>query len=143
MDASASAERARASEEPTETTGIFGTVTKKRVFFCDSGSWLRGSCWEELELAQIKAVRLELQRHKFGGFLLALCGVASIAAIHPMIIGQGVGVVLIALAAFLVWGLPVVHIDAAGQNYSAKGWPWRQNEASAFVGAIARQLMDK
>jgi hypothetical protein len=141
MDASASAARARALEEPTETTGIFGTVTNKRVFFWHSGNWLRASCWEELDLLQITAVRLEVHRHKFGGFLLAVCGIASIAAIHPMIIGQGAGVVLIALAALLVWGLPVVHIGAAGQDYSAKSWPWRQNEASLFVATISQQLM--
>jgi hypothetical protein len=143
MDASASAAGKRASEEPTETTGTFGTVTRKRVFFWRSGSWFGGSCWEEMALVQITSVRAEVHRHIFGGILLALCGTASVASIRPVFIGLSVGVVLIALALLLVWGLPVVHIDIAGRGCYGRGWPWRRKEAFAFAAAIKQQLVDQ
>jgi hypothetical protein len=141
MDASASA--ARALEEPTEATGIFGTVTNKRVFFWRSRSWFGGQCWEELTLAQITSVAVEVHRHRIGGILLGLCGAATLAVIHPVIVVQGVGWLLIGVGALLVWGSPVVHIEIAGQRHVARGSPWRRKEARAFVAAIRQQLVDR
>ena len=138
MDASASAAGAR--EEPTEATGVFGTVTNKRVFFWRSKGWFGGRCWEEMALGQITSVRVAIHRHIFGGILLGLCGVASVAAMHRMTIVDCIGALPIGLAVLLVWGLPVVHIDIAGQGHYARGWPWRQKEAVAFVAAIRQQL---
>jgi hypothetical protein len=141
MDASASAAGAR--EEPTEATGIFGTVTNKRVFFWRSRAWFGGRCWEEMALGQITSVRVEIYRHIFGGILLALCGLTAIAALHRMTIVEGVGAVPITLAVLLMWGLPVVHIDIAGQGHFARSWPWRRKEAFAFVAAIRQQLSER
>jgi hypothetical protein len=133
-----------ATQEQTMVTGIFGTVTNKRVIYMRSRGWLSGGSREDIALAHVTSVRLDTKRHILGAILFFLIGLGMLAVptnTSPTQIG---GAILLALAVLFVWGSPAVHVNTAGQDKnSAQSWPWHRKQASAFVEAIRQQIVQR
>ena len=60
--------------------------------------------------------------------------------------GNGVlamtGAAAIAFAVLLLWGSPVVIVNAAARGLNReKGWPWQKPEAEAFVETLREGLI--
>lgn len=128
--------------EQTIASGVFGTVTDKRVIYQRAKGWFSGGSREDIPLKHITSVRLETTRYGLGGILLALVGLSCLAG--PSAGGNVVGVVLILLAILLLWGSPTVVVNTAGQDKNAsRGWPWERNVATAFVEAVRNQLVSQ
>jgi hypothetical protein len=128
--------------EQTFASGVFGTVTDKRVIYQRAKGWFSGGSREDIPLKHVTSVRLETTRHGLGGMLLFLVGLSCLAA--PSASADVLGVVLIALAILLLWGSPTVVVNTAGQDKNAsRGWPWERNVATAFVEAVRKQLVSQ
>ena len=122
--------------EQTFASGLFGTVTNKRVIYQRSKGWFSGGSREDIPLKHVTSVRLDTTRNVLGGVLLLLVGLSSITF--------GIGFVLIALAILLLWGSPTVVLNTAGQDKNAaRGWPWQRSAAREFVEAVRTQLVNQ
>ena len=120
--------------EDTLASGVFGTVTDKRVIYQRAKGWFSGGSREDIPLRHITSVRLDTTRNILGGLLLLLIGLPFLAI--------GVGFILMALGVILLWGSPTVVVNTAGRDLNAsKGWPWHRSDATHFVDAIRDRLV--
>ena len=106
------------SEEAEQTfaSGVFGTVTNKRVIYQRAKGWFSGGSHEDFPLKHVTSVRLETTRHILGGVLFALIGLGCLGAPGG---GKLIGAALTALAVLLLWGSPAVVVNTAGQDKNA------------------------
>ena len=131
-----------ADVEQTLVTGVFGTVTTKRVIYQRSKGWLSGGSREDIPLKHVTSVRLDVSRHVLGDMLLLLIGFPILFT--PDVGRQLVGAIFLLLAGLLLWGSPTVVVNTAGQDKSAsKGWPWDRPVAAQFVEAVRNQLVNQ
>lgn len=131
------------TQEQTLVTTIFGTVTNKRVIYNRARGWFSGGSREDIPLAHVTSVRIDITRHLLGGILLVLIGLSMALAGGGAGV-QAVGAVLVAVAVLVLWGSPTVHVNTAGQDKSrASGFPWQRDQASSFVEAIRQQLVQR
>jgi hypothetical protein len=120
--------------EQTLVTGMFGTVTNKRVIYNRAKTWFNGGSREDIPLKHVTSVRLETKRHFLGGFFLLLISIPLLAV--------GIGILSLALAVLLMWGSPMIVLNTAGQDKNAsQGWPWQRSAALLFVEAVRHQLV--
>lgn len=141
MNVQASVAGTPASEQQL-VTGIFGTVTSKRVIYNRSRGWFSGGSREDIALAHVTSVRIDTKRHVLWGILLALVGLTLLGGQT----GNGIfaGLVCLALAALFVWGSPTVYVNTAGQDRNrASSWPWHRQQATDFVEAIRQQIAQR
>jgi len=130
------------SEDAAEVIHIenaFGTVTDRRIVYFRSKGWLSGGSKEVIALQRVTSVRLEISRPLLLGVPLLLLGVT-------LLIGNGVlaitGGAAIAFALLLLWGSPMVVVNAAARGLNKeKGWPWQKSEAEAFVETLREGLL--
>ena len=127
--------------ERTVVENSFGTVTSKRVIYFRAKSWFRGGSREDIPLQHVTSVRLDTSRSVMLGILLLLVGLALLA-------GDGgvkvIGLIVLGLAALLLWGSPAVVVNTSGQDKTAaRGFPWQRGEANTFVEALRQQLFHK
>jgi hypothetical protein len=128
--------------EQTLVTGIFGTVTNKRVIYNRSRGWLSGGSREDIALAHVTSVRIDTTRHLLWGILLLLVGLSLVGAETTN--GLLTGTICSALAVLLLWGSPTVHVNTAGQDRNrASSWPWHRQQAAEFVEAIRQQIAQR
>ena len=127
--------------EQTLMSGVFGTVTNKRVIYQRSKGWFSGGSREDIPLKHVTSVRLDITRHLLGGVLLVLIGLGCLGGPGDTKI---LGGVLTALGVLLLWGSPAVVVNTAGQDKNAaRGWPWERTAATNFVDAIRKQLVSQ
>jgi hypothetical protein len=120
----------------------FGTVTDRQVTYFYKKGWFSGGSREDLPIRHITSVRLETARHPFWAVFLILIGLVCLFAIKGAAIL--VGLVLVALAALLLWGSPKVVVNTAGGDLRpATGFPWTRPEAERFVNALRSELFKK
>ena len=126
--------------EQTFVSGIFGTVTNKRVIYQRARGWFGGGSREDIPLKHVTSVRLETTRHVLAGILLALIGLPC--AFTPQASISLTGGLLTCLAILLFWGSPKVVVNTAGHDRNeSRGWPWERAAAAQFVDAIRDQLV--
>jgi hypothetical protein len=119
----------------------YGTVSNIRVTFYARKWLLGGKSVEDLPMRHITAVRLETVRHWIWGTLLGLIGLALLASKSGGIV---VGIILVALAALLIWGWPKVVVNTAGGDLRPSvGMPWTRGQADEFVTALRRELVNR
>lgn len=127
--------------EQTIASGVFGTVTTKRVIYQRAKGWFSGGSREDIPLKHVTSVRLDITRHILGGLLLLLLGLSLLVAPGA---GKIIGVIFTALAVLLLWGSPSVVVNTAGNDKNAsRGWPWDREVATAFVEAVRGQLVSQ
>lgn len=132
------------SSEQTLASTIFGTVTNKRVIYNRARGWFSGGSREDIPLAHVTSVRIDIKRHVLLGVLLGLIGVLLVLAPRDSVDMELTGVVLTVLAVLCFWGSPSVCVNTAGQDKShAAGPPWQRAQANAFVEAIRQQLVQR
>jgi hypothetical protein len=128
--------------EQTLASGVFGTVTDKRVIYQRAKGWFSGGSREDIPLKHVTSVRLDTTRHILGGILLALIGLPSLFS--PSVNANVTGGILLCLAVLLLWGSPTVVVNTAGQDKNtSRGWPWERTAATAFVEAVRAQLVQQ
>jgi hypothetical protein len=128
--------------EQTLVTGIFGTVTNKRVIYNRSRGWFSGGSREDIALAHVTSVRIDTTRHLLWGILLLLIGLSLLGA--QTINGNLAGIGCAAMAVLLLWGSPTVYVNTAGQDRNrASSWPWHRQQAAEFVEAIRQQIAQR
>jgi len=141
MNSQASMAGAPISEQ-TLVTGIFGTVTSKRVIYNRSRGWFSGGSREDIALAHVTSVRIDTTRHLLWGILLLLVGLSLFGAQTTN--GVLAGIACVVLAVLLLWGSPTVYVNTAGQDRNrASSWPWHRQQAAEFVEAIRRQIVQR
>lgn len=130
---------AEMQNEQTHVSNAFGTVTDKRVVYFRAKGWFSGGSREDVPLKHVTSVRVDIKRHSVVGIVVGFIGLAMLASGEAgVVVG---GIVLIAIAALLLWGSPSVVVNTAGQDLSAaRGFPWQRTEANAFVDALRKQL---
>ena len=117
----------------------FGTVTDRRIIYFRSKGWFSGGSKEVISLQRVTSVRLEISRPLLLGVPLLLLGLILLR-------GNGVlamtGAAAIAFAVLLLWGSPLVVVNAAARGLNKeKGWPWQKPEAEAFVETLREGLI--
>jgi hypothetical protein len=119
----------------------YGVVTNIRVTL-NARKWLLGGkSVEDLPMRHITAVRLEAVRHWIWGALFGLIGLALLPARSG---GFVLGIVLVALAALLIWGWPKVVVNTAGGDLRPSvGMPWTRGKADEFVAAVRSELVHR
>lgn len=116
----------------------FGTVTDRQVTYYYKKGWFSGGNREDLPLRHITSVRMETARHTALGILCLLVGIGLLMAPGATKI---VGILVLGLAALLLWGSPQVVLNTAGGDLRpATGLPWTRGEAETFVNAVRAQL---
>ena len=141
MNSQASMAGAPISEQ-TLVTGIFGTVTSKRVIYNRSRGWFSGGSREDIALAHVTSVRIDTTRHLLWGILLLLVGLSLFGAQTTN--GVLAGIACVVLAVLLLWGSPTVYVNTAGQDRNrASSWQWHRQQAAEFVEAIRRQIVQR
>jgi hypothetical protein len=132
------------TQEQTLVTTIFGTVTNKRVIYNRARGWFSGGSREDIPLAHVTSVRIDIKRHLLWGILLVIIGLPMALAPGGGAGAQVVGAVLVAIAVLVLWGSPTVHVNTAGQDKNrASGFPWQREQATSFVEAIRQQLVQR
>ena len=127
--------------EQTFASGVFGTVTNKRVIYQRAKNWFSGGSREDIPLKHVTSVRLDISRYLLGGILFALIGLSCLAAPSGAKLFGGA---LTVLAVLLLWGSPAVVVNTAGQDRNAaRGWPWERGVATDFVEAVRKQLVNQ
>ena len=127
--------------EETVVSGVFGTVTNKRVIYQRAKGWFSGGSREDIPLKHVTSVRLETSRSVLLGILVLLLGLSGLAAPGGV---KVVGLALTALAVLLLWGSPAVVVNTSGNDKnSSRGWPWERGVATAFVEAVRNQLVSQ
>lgn len=115
----------------------FGVVTNRRVVY--SRGWLGEGTREDIPLQHITSVQLVITRQVFWGILFLMFGfIMAVAGIAIL------AILLLVLGVLLLWGSPTVIVNTAGNDRrEARGLPWEQSSARAFVGALRQQLFDQ
>jgi hypothetical protein len=128
-----------ATAEVMQIENAFGTVTDRRLIYFRSKAWFSGGSKEVILLQRVTSVRLEISRPVLLVVPLLLLGLLFLRGDGvPAIIGGAT----IALAALLLWGSPVVVINAGARGLNKeKGWPWQKPEAEAFVETLRDGLI--
>jgi hypothetical protein len=127
--------------EQTLVSGVFGTVTNRRVIYQRAKGWFSGGSREDIPLKHVTSVRLETSRPVLLAILVTLIGLPLLAAPGG---SKVLGGFLTALAVLLWWGSPTVVVNTAGQDKNrARGWPWERSVASDFVEAVRTQLVSQ
>jgi len=123
-------------------SGVFGTVTNKRVIYQRAKGWFSGGSREDIPLKHVTSVRLGVSRHILSGILLFLVGFLSAFA-HDATL-SATGGFLTCVAILLLWGSPTVVVNTAGHDKNAsRGWPWQRAGATEFVEAVRNQLVSQ
>jgi hypothetical protein len=123
--------------EETFISNVFGTVTNKRLIYNAARNWFGGGSREDIPLAHVTSVRLEISRRVGYGLLLLLISLPLLTTASAAIFGF----LLAAYAVLLLWGSPAVAVNTAGQDRkAARGAPWQRGQAEAFVEALRSQL---
>ena len=123
------------AEAQVASTG-FGTVTDRRVVFYSKKGWFSGGSQEDLPLKHVTSVRLETNRQIVAGLALLMLGLIFFAMDMTFF-----GILVLAVAAILLWGSPRVVLNTAGSDLRvATGFPWTRDEAQTFVQAVQSQL---
>src|SRR6185312_4086986 len=97
------------TQEQTLVTTIFGTVTNKRVIYNRARGWFSGGSREDIPLAHVTSVRIDIKRHLLAGILLAIIGLPMALAGGGALV-QVAGAVLVGIAVLILWGSPTVHV---------------------------------
>ena len=120
--------------EQTIVSGMFGTVTDRRVIYNREKSWFSGGSREDIPLKHVTSVRLETNRHLIWGILLVLLGLSSVKL--------GIGLIFLLFGVLFIWGSPMVVVNTSGRDKNAsQGWPWQKGAALEFVEAVRHQLI--
>ena len=126
--------------EQTIVSGIFGTVTNKRIIFQRAKSWLSGGSRQDIALNHVTSVRLDTTRHLLGATLLVLLGLGGLWA--DGFSAHSFGAVSLAFAVLLSLGSPTVVLNTSGdQGAPATGLPWQRRQAEEFVEAVREQIV--
>lgn len=128
-----------ASQEHDVAHTIFGTITTKRVNFRAKKSLFSGVSEMDMPIRHVTSVRYETTRHPVWGILFVLAGIGCFAAGGAVIV---VGIICLAIAAFLLWGTPNVIVTTGGDATNSVSWPWAKGQAEQFVNALRHQLFD-
>ena len=125
--------------EVIQIENAFGTVTDRRLIYFRSKAWFSGGSKEVIPLRRVASVRLEVSRPVLLGVPLLLLGLILLRGNGVLAI---IGGAAIALAVLLLWGSPVVVINAGARGLNKeKGWPWQRPEAEAFVETLREGLV--
>jgi len=132
--------------EQTMVSGnIFGTVTNKRVIFNRRKGWLGGSSREDIALNHVTSVRLDVERHIFGGLVCLIISIwifSSTSDGSSNFINVVLGIAFFAGCVLLFWNTPNVVINTAGQDKTwHMGSPWQWKQAEEFVEAVRQQIV--
>jgi len=128
-----------AASEVIHIENAFGTVTDRRMIYFRSKGWFSGGSREVVPLQRVTSVRLEISRPFLLAGPLLLLGLILLRG-NGVLAMTGGGA--IALAVLLLWGSPMVVVNAAARGLNKeKGWPWQKPEAEAFVEALREGLV--
>jgi hypothetical protein len=128
-----------AAAEVIHIENVFGTVTDRRIIYFRSKGWFSGGSKEVISLERVTSVRLEISRPFLLGVPLLLVGLILLRGNSVLAITGGAAIVL---AVLLLWGSPVVVVNAAVRGLNKeKGWPWQKPEAEAFVETLREGLV--
>ena len=117
----------------------FGTVTDRRIIYFRSKGWFSDGSKEVISLQRVTSVRLEISRPFLLGVPLLLLGLILLRGNGVLAITGGAA---IGLAVLLLWGSPMVVVNAATRGLNKeKGWPWQKPEAEAFVETLREGLV--
>jgi hypothetical protein len=120
------------------TVTAFGTVTKDRVTYNYKKGWFSGGAREDIPLRHVTSVAVGTTRHVVWGILVLVVAVAALAAGSAGIV---IGILLLAVAALILWGSPKVMLNTAGGDHRPSGGlPWTKPEAEKFASALRREL---
>jgi Na+/H+ antiporter NhaC len=128
-----------AAAEVIHIENAFGTVTDRRIIYFRSKGWFSDGSKEVISLQRVTSVRFEISRPVLLAVPLLLLGLILLR-------GNGVLAILggaaIALAVLLLWGSPVVIVNAGARGLNKeKGWPWQKPDAEAFVETLREGLV--
>ena len=125
--------------EVIHVANAFGTVTDRRIVYFRSKGWFSGGSKEVIPLQRIASVRLEISRPFLLWVPLLLLGLILLRENGVLAITGGAA---IGLAVLLLWGSPMVVVNAAARGLNKeKGWPWQKPEAEAFVETLREGLV--
>ena len=128
-----------AAAEVIHIENAFGTVTDRRMIYFRSKGWFSGGSREVVPLQRVTSVRLEISRPFLLAGPLLLLGLILLRG-NGVLAMTGGGA--IALAVLLLWGSPMVVVNAAARGLNKeKGWPWQKPEAEAFVETLREGLV--
>ena len=117
----------------------FGEVTTKRVTFQTKKGLLSGGRREDIPIRHITSVTVATYRRIKAALFLALVGIIVVAAAPGA--AKVIGVLVILLAIFMVWGTPIVLLHATGgETRGAKGWQWMRGQAHEFTTALRNEM---
>jgi len=126
-----------AEAEQTIASGIFGTVTSKRVIYNSKRGWFSGGAREDIPLKHVTSVRFTIARSVLAGILFVMVGPILMFYPDGGALAAVAGLALLALAVLSFWGSPSVAVNTAGRDASsATGLPWQRKDAAEFVDAI-------
>src|SRR5215510_4332115 len=128
-----------AAAEVIHVENPFGTVTDRRIIYFRSKGWFSGGSKEVISLQRVTSVRLEISRPFLLAVPLLLLGLIFLRGNGVLaMIGGGA----IVLAVLLLWGSPMVVVNAAARGLNKeKGWPWQKPDAEAFVETLREGLV--
>ena len=125
--------------EVIHVANAFGTVTDRRIVYFRSKGWFSGGSKEVISLQRVTSVRLETSRPFLLWVPLLLLGLILLRENGVLAITGGAA---IGLAVLLLWGSPMVVVNAAARGLNKeKGWPWQKPEAEAFVETLREGLV--
>lgn len=113
----------------------FGAITADRLTYYSKKGWFSSASREDISLKQIVSVKYQTDRKILLGITLLIAGLILSLAL--------IGLLLLPIAIFLLWGIPSVYVvTAGGTAHTSFGWPWQSKEAEGFVEALRRVLFD-
>ena len=128
-----------AAAEVIHIENAFGTVTDRRIIYFRSKGWFSDGSKEVISLQRVTSVRLETSRPFLLGVPLLLLGLILLRGNGVLAIAGGAA---IGVAVLLLWGSPMVVVNAATRGLNKeKGWPWQKPEAEAFVETLREGLV--
>jgi hypothetical protein len=128
-----------ATAEVIHIENAFGTVSDRRIIYFRSKGWFRDGSKEVISLQRVTSVRLEISRPVLLAVPVLLLGLIFLRGNGALAI---TGVAAIAFAVLLLWGSPVVVVNAGARGLKKeKGWPWQKPEAEAFVETLREGLV--
>ena len=119
----------------------FGQVTPDRVTFNLRKGWFSGVLRSDYPTKHITSVAFDVSRRPVAGVICAGLGLWALFS------GAGfgtvvLGVLLLLLAVYFLWGRPAIHFATAGGEriISLGQWPWQKDEALAFVESLKNEI---
>src|ERR1700712_5113402 len=94
--------------EQTIVSGMFGTVTDRRVIYNREKSWFSGGSREDIPLQHVTSVPPEANRHLIWGIFLVLLGLSSVKL--------GIGLIFLLFGVLFIWGSPMVVVNTSGRD---------------------------